>query len=66
MQNDFGELSRVVKSAVKLLWLRLAALRPFAANQLKCLTMNHLHAKPSFPAQAQSSLVKPNHVIFWV
>ena len=44
-----------------LFWLRLAALgllSLFAANQLKCLSMNHLHAKRSFPSQARSRLVK--------
>jgi len=39
-------------------------LRLFAANQYKCLSMNHLHTKLSFPAKAQSSLIKPNQVIF--
>jgi hypothetical protein len=36
----------------------------FAANQWKCLSRNNLHAPRSFPDQAQSSLIKPNQVIF--
>jgi len=42
----------------------LGLLRFFAATQLKCLTMNHLHTKPSGPGQAQSSLVKAGQGIF--
>jgi hypothetical protein len=33
-------------------------------NLHKLLPMNHLRAKPSFPDQAQSRLIKVNQVIF--
>src|SRR5208283_2473467 len=36
-------------------WAGLVGL--FAANQLKCLSTNHLHAMLSFPNQAQSRLI---------
>jgi hypothetical protein len=36
----------------------LSVLSLFAANQLKCLSMNHLHAILRFPDQAQSTLIK--------
>jgi hypothetical protein len=35
-----------------------------AENQLKCLSLNSLHEKTSFPGQAWSSLVKPNQGVF--
>jgi hypothetical protein len=44
------------------LWLRLAALGVlslFAANPLKCLSMNKLHATLTFPSQTRSNPVKP-------
>jgi hypothetical protein len=40
-------------------WPFLHIFSLFSANQWKFLTMNHLHAKPSFSSQTQSSLVKP-------
>jgi len=50
-------------AAAALIWPVLRVLSIFAANQSKCLSMNHLHAAMSFPGKAQSSPIKPNQVI---
>jgi len=42
--------------------LRLS--RVLVANQLKFLSMNHLHVKSSLSSQGQSGLIKPDQVIF--
>ena len=60
MQNEDFLSVKSVKSAVQFLWLRLVALRVlslFAANQFKCLSMNHLHPKTEF---FRPSPIKPN------
>jgi hypothetical protein len=67
MQNEEFLSVKSVKSAVKFLWLRLAALcllSLFAAIIPNCLSMNRLHTTTSFFGQAQSRLIKPNQVIF--
>ena len=36
----------------------------FAANRLKCLSMNNLHIEPGFSNRAQSWLIASNRAIF--
>jgi hypothetical protein len=48
-------------------WLRLAALRLlrlFAANQFKCLSLNHLRLQTGFPVRGQSRPIKVNQGVF--
>ena len=64
--------SRIIQSSTNLVYImipapRLCLLPPvlslFAANQLKCLSMNYLHSKWVVPKQGQSSQIKPNQSI---
>ena len=43
----------------------LCFLRLFAANQFKCLSLNHLRSQTVFPVQGQSRLIKVNQGAFY-
>jgi hypothetical protein len=58
----FVRVFRVVRGE-KASFLSLLSL--FAANQPKCLSMNHLRTQQGFCNQVQSSLIKANQVIFF-